>query len=88
MAKSHKINIQKIFTMVVVTVVLLTPFLANIMMIKEAEAVSLACRNSPECMAAVDREKEANRNAASAAASSSAAACLRPSGVAGAALSY
>ena len=51
--------------------VLLTPFLANIMMIKEAEAVSLACRNSPECMAAVDREKEANRNAASAAASMS-----------------
>jgi len=69
MAKCHKINIQKFFTMVVVATVLLTPFFANFMMIKEAEAVSLACRNSPECMAAVEQEKEANRNAANAAAS-------------------
>ena len=49
--------------------ILAVPIFANFMMIKEAEAVSLACRNSSECMAAVNKEKEANRNAAAAAQS-------------------
>ena len=67
MAISHKTNIQKILTITMVALVVGTPIFANVMMIKEAEAISLACRNSAECMAAVNKEKEANRNAAVAA---------------------
>ena len=67
MAISHKTNIQKILAITMVALVVGTPIFANVMMIKEAEAISLACRNSAECMAAVNKEKEANRNAAVAA---------------------
>lgn len=38
-------------------------------LIKNTSAVSRACKNSPECMAAVAREQEANKNAASSARS-------------------
>lgn len=67
MAISHKTNIRKILAITMVALVVGTPIFANVMMIKEAEAISLACRNSAECMAAVNKEKEANRNAAVAA---------------------
>ncbi len=67
MAKSHKTNKQKILVFVLVAFLVGAPVFTNIMMIKEAEAVSLACRNSAECMAAVNKEKEANYNAAVAA---------------------
>ena len=67
MAISHKTNIQKILAITMVALVVGMPIFANVMMIKEAEAISLACRNSAECMAAVNKEKEANRNAAVAA---------------------
>ena len=57
---------RKIFLAVVVTAVMITPVLTSIAMIKSAEAISLACSRSAECRAAVEKEQEANRNAAAA----------------------
>ncbi len=47
----------------------LSPLAINVAMLNTASGISLACRNSPECMAAVEKEQEANRNAASASSS-------------------
>ena len=44
----------------------LTPVIIGVAMVKKAEAISLACSRSAECRAAVEKEQEANRNAASA----------------------
>lgn len=53
----------------VVAVLISMPVLGSIMMASNAKGLSKACRNSEACMAAVAREQEANKNAASAAAS-------------------
>ena len=42
------------------------PVLVDYAMVKEAEAISLACSKSPECRAAAEREEQANKNAAAA----------------------
>ena len=57
---------KKILLGLVIAVVFATPILTNIMMVRSASGMSLACSRSPECVAAVEREKEANRNAAAA----------------------
>ncbi len=62
-------NASRVLTALLVVALVFVPVFTNIMMLKEAEAVSRACRNSAECMAAVAKEEEANRNAASAAQS-------------------
>lgn len=60
----------KRFLLYVMTVSLVgLPVVGSLMMVGEAKGLSKACRNSPECMAAVEKEQQANRNAASAAAS-------------------
>lgn len=64
-----KQTIKKVFLSIMVFVLLATPFAVNFAMINTATGISLACRNSPECMAAVNKEQEANRNAASASSS-------------------
>ena len=62
-------NVKKIIIGALVAVIVLSPVLTNIMMLNSAHAISLACRNSPDCMAAVERERQANQNAASASSS-------------------
>lgn len=62
---------RKILLGAVVAVVMLTPVLTGIAMVKSAEAISLACSRSAECRAAVAKEQEANKNAAAASNSAS-----------------
>lgn len=66
-----KTKVQKILLGVIVLALIIAPVFTNIMMMESAEGISLACRNSPDCMAAVAKEQEANRNAASASSSAS-----------------
>lgn len=61
-----KINRKKILTTLFIFGLISSPVAVNMAMINSASGISLACRNSPECMAAVNKEQEANRNAASA----------------------
>ena len=51
-----------------VIVLAMVPVLVDIAMVGEAKGLSKACRNSPECLEAVEREQQAKQNAASAAA--------------------
>ncbi len=57
---------KKLLLGLVIAVVFATPVITNIMMIRSASGMSLACSRSAECRAAVEREQEANRNAAAA----------------------
>ena len=57
---------KKILLGLVVVLIMATPIFTSIMMVKSASGMSLACSRSPECRAAVEREQEANRNAAAA----------------------
>lgn len=63
-----KAKMKKVGLSAVVGALILTPVMVDIAMVGEAKGLSKACRNSPECMAAVEREQQANQNAASAAA--------------------
>ena len=63
-----KAKMKKVGLSAVVGALILTPVMVDIVMVGEAKGLSKACRNSPECMAAVEREQQANQNAASAAA--------------------
>lgn len=65
----RKINTKKILVGILVFALTAVPVVTNLMMVKSAATVSLACKNSPECMAAVAKEQEANRNAAAASSS-------------------
>lgn len=67
----RKIKMKKVLLTVLVAMLVVTPVVTNLMMIRDASTVSLACKNSPECMAAVAKEQEASRNAASASSSAS-----------------
>lgn len=57
---------KKLLLGLVIAVVFATPVITNIMMVRSASGMSLACSRSAECRAAVEREQEANRNAAAA----------------------
>ena len=57
---------KKLLLGFVIAVVFATPVITNIMMVRSASGMSLACSRSAECRAAVEREQEANRNAAAA----------------------
>ena len=57
---------KKLLLGLVIAVVFATPVITNIMIIRSASGMSLACSRSAECRAAVEREQEANRNAAAA----------------------
>ncbi len=57
---------KKLLLGLVIAVVFATPVITNIMMIRSASGMSLACSRSAECRAAAEREQEANRNAAAA----------------------
>ncbi len=61
-----RINRKKILTALFIFGLISSPVAVNMAMINSVSGISLACRNSPECMAAVNKEQEANRNAASA----------------------
>ena len=63
-----KTKIQKFLVGVMVIFLVLTPVLVDVAMVSEASGLSKACKNSPECMAAVEKEQQANQNAASASA--------------------
>lgn len=69
MVMLNKNLIKKIGLSLMVFALLICPIAINYLMIESASGISLACRNSPECMAAVAKEQEANRNAASASSS-------------------
>lgn len=56
-------NTKKIILTSVVALIIGTPIFVDVMMIKNAKGISLACQNSPACREAVAREQEANRNA-------------------------
>ncbi len=60
---------RKILLGIVIMAVMMTPVITGIAMVKSAEAISLACSRSAECRAAVEKEQEANRNAAAASSS-------------------
>ncbi|MDO4612062.1 MAG: CHAP domain-containing protein [Candidatus Saccharibacteria bacterium] len=60
---------KKILVSVLIFAMVVTPVFMNAMMVKDVEGLSLACKNSPECMAAVAKEQEANKNAAAASSS-------------------
>lgn len=66
-----KTKITKKVGSLLLILVLMMPVFVNVMAIKNAEGISKACRNSSACMAAVEREQEANRNAATAASTAS-----------------
>ena len=57
---------KKVVLGIFISLLFISPLAINISMLNSASGISLACRNSPECMAAVAKEQEANRNAASA----------------------
>lgn len=61
-----KTKITKILLGIIVTVICATPVVVDFVMVKETEAISLACSKSPECRAAAEREEQANKNAANA----------------------
>lgn len=63
---------QKILIFLVVGAILSVPVWRNLMVTDEADAISRACQNSPECLAAVAAEQEANANAASASSTANA----------------
>ena len=63
LSKAHN---KKVALFAVVFAMFMSPLAINIAMLNSVSGISLACRNSPECMAAVNKEQEANRNAASA----------------------
>lgn len=64
----QKTKIQKCVAWVLVSVFGLVTVLANFAVMGRASGLSKACKNSPDCMAAVEKEQEANKNAATAAA--------------------
>lgn len=57
---------KKIILGAIIFAICASPFLVDYVMVKEAEAISLACSLSPECRAAAEREEQANKNAAAA----------------------
>lgn len=69
MVMLNKSRNKKIVLSIAVFALVLSPLAVNIAMLNSASGISLPCRNSPECMAAVEKEQEANRNAAAASSS-------------------
>ncbi len=57
---------KKILTAAVLANILVVPILTNVLSSHEADGISLACKRSPECRAAAEKEQEANKNAATA----------------------
>ena len=53
----------------IIAVSMVTPVLVDVVMVENAKSISLACSRSPACREAVEREQEANRNAAAASSS-------------------
>ena len=66
MRTSSKTKSKKIILGIIIFVLCATPIVVDYIMVKEAEAISLACSKSPECRAAAEREEQANKNAAAA----------------------
>ncbi|MBR2836804.1 CHAP domain-containing protein [Candidatus Saccharibacteria bacterium] len=62
-------NIQKKLVAVIVAGILCTPVVVDVMMVRSAEGISLACSRSEACKEAVAKEQEANKNAAAASSS-------------------
>lgn len=67
-----KTNNKKYLILIVVGAFLGVPFLNLLIASEPVMGLSRACQNSPECVAAVAKEKEANRKAASAASTANA----------------
>lgn len=61
-----KTKTTKILLGVLISVLCATPVLVDLIMVREADGISVACSKSPECRAAADREAQANKNAADA----------------------
>ena len=61
-----KIQKQKFAILLVVGVVLVLPVMGNVVLTQDVQAISRACQNSAECMAAVEAEQAANEAAANA----------------------
>ena len=64
-----KTKMKKVLIIGMIFALSVVPILTNVLMIESADGISLACQNSPACMEAVEKEQEANRNAASASSS-------------------
>ena len=62
-------NKQKIFSVVTAVIVIFALVFGTYVSYKEAGAISLACQNSPDCLKAVEKEKQALQAAAQAASS-------------------
>lgn len=64
-----KIKIKRLMIGVLVGGLVMSVFAGAVMSTANVSAISKACQNSPECLAAIEKEKEANKNAAEAASS-------------------
>ena len=62
-------KIKKSFILLVAGLLVVPPLVGEIMKRENAFGISLPCRNSPECMEAVEKERKANQDAASASSS-------------------
>lgn len=60
---------KKLLLGLIIAVSMVTPVLVDVVMVENAKSISLACSRSPACREAVEREQEANRNAAAASSS-------------------
>ena len=69
---NRKTNMKKIMISGVVFVLVCSLFSAIFVTDGVVDAISKACQNSPECLAAMEKEKEANKNAETAAKSANA----------------
>ncbi|MBQ8156317.1 CHAP domain-containing protein [Candidatus Saccharibacteria bacterium] len=60
---------KKFFAMILAGLLVVPTLIGGVFRQEDAYGISLACRNSPECMEAVEKERKANQNAASASSS-------------------
>lgn len=63
---------KKILLTIIVAIIVFSPVLVDVVMVRDALALSRACQNSQACMDAVAKEQEANKNAAAANSSANA----------------
>ncbi len=64
--RRSKVGLRNVIISVLILALIAAPIIANVGGVKEVRGLSRACQNSPECMSAVAKEQEANKNAANA----------------------
>ena len=70
--RRSEVGLRNAIIGVLIVALVAVPLALNTNGVKEVRGLSRACQNSPECMAAVAKEQEANKNAANAASAANA----------------